>query len=134
MLDRVIAFLSGDDTSVTEELERLMLEASKNMQFEKAALYRDRLQRHVDEIMQRQKAVSMRGDDYDVLACASDGVDATVQALFMRDGKLLGSEAFVMERGAGESAGELIESFILQYYDEDHPIPPMILTPGIDRG
>ena len=104
-----------------------MLEASKNMQFEKAALYRDRLH-DVDEIMQRQKAVSMRGDDYDVLACASDGVDATVQALFMRDGKLLGSEAFVMERGAGESAGGLIESFILQYYDEDHPIPPMILT------
>ena len=127
VLDRVIAFLSGDDTSVTKELERLMLEASKNMQFEKAALYRDRLH-DVDEIMQRQKAVSMRGDDYDVLACASDGVDATVQALFMRDGKLLGSEAFVMERGAGESAGELIESFILQYYDEDHPIPPMILT------
>ena len=127
VLDRVIAFLSGDDTSVTKELERLMLEASKNMQFEKAAMYRDRLH-DVDEIMQRQKAVSMRGDDYDVLACASDGVDATVQALFMRDGKLLGSEAFVMERGAGESAGELIESFILQYYDEDHPIPPMILT------
>lgn len=127
VLDKVLAFLSGDDSAVKRELERLMREASVNMQFEKAAIYRDRL-RDVDEIMQRQKAVSMRGDDYDVLACASDGVDATVQALFMRDGKFIGSEAFVMERGAGESAGELIESFMLQYYDEDHPIPPMILT------
>lgn len=127
VIDRVIAFLSGSDSGVMDMLDRQMREASAAMQFEKAAVYRDRL-RAVREIMQKQKAVNTRGDDYDVLACASDGVDALVQALFMRDGKLLGSESFVMERGDGESAGELIESFMLQYYDEDHPIPPMILV------
>ena len=70
----------------------------------------------------------MRGDDYDVLACASDGEDALVQALFMRAGKLIGSETFVMERGDGEAPGRLLEEFMLQYYDEDHQIPPMILV------
>ena len=78
--------------------------------------------------MQKQKAVNTRGDDYDVLACASDGVDALVQALYMRAGKLIGSETFVMERGDGETPAELIENFMLQYYDEDHMIPPMILV------
>ena len=79
-----------------------MRAASQAMQFEKAAMYRDRL-RAVREVMQKQKAVSVRGDDYDVLACASDGEDALVQALFMRAGKLIGSETFVMERGDGEA-------------------------------
>ena len=127
VLDRAIAFLSGDDKSVMDELERQMLEASRSMQFEKAAMYRDRL-RDVKEVMQKQKAVSTRDDDYDVLACASDGVDVIVQVLYMRDGKLIGSESFVMERGGGENAGALIESFMLQYYDEDHPIPSLVLA------
>lgn len=127
VLDRAIAFLSGDDKSVIDELERQMLEASRNMLFEKAAMYRDRLH-DVREVMQKQKAVSMRDDDYDVLACASDGVDAVVQVLYMRNGKLIGSESFVMERGGGENAGALIESFMLQYYDDDHRIPPLALA------
>lgn len=127
VIDRVIDFLSGNEAAVISALEEQMKAAAAAMQFEKAAMYRDRI-RDVQSVMQKQKAVSTRGDDYDVLACASDGVDALVQALFMRAGRLIGSESFVMEHGGGESAGELIASFMLQYYDEDHPIPPMILV------
>ena len=127
VIDRVIDFLSGNEAAVISALEEQMKAAAAAMQFEKAAMYRDRI-RDVQSVMQKQKAVSTRGDDYDVLACASDGVDALVQALFMRAGRLIGIESFVMEHGGGESAGELIASFMLQYYDEDHPIPPMILV------
>lgn len=133
VIDRVMAFLDGDEAAVISALEAQMKSAAAAMQFEKAAMYRDRI-RDVQSVMQKQKAVSTRGDDYDVLACASDGVDALVQALFMRAGRLIGSESFVMEHGDGESAGELIESFMLQYYDEDHPIPPMILVQELSEG
>lgn len=126
VIDKVIAFLSGGEGEIIARLEKQMLEASAAMQFEKAAMYRDRL-RDVQGVMQKQKAVSTRGDDYDVLACAGDGVDAVVQTLFMRGGRLLGSDVFVMERGDGEDPGELLQEFMLQYYDDDHLIPPMIL-------
>ena len=104
----MIDFLNGNDADIVGGLEAQMRAASQAMQFEKAAMYRDRL-RAVREVMQKQKAVSVRGDDYDVLACASDGEDALVQALFMRAGKLIGSETFVMERGDGEAPGRLLE-------------------------
>lgn len=127
VVKRVIDFLNGNDADIVGGLEAQMRAASQAMQFEKAAMYRDRL-RAVREVMQKQKAVNVRGDDYDVLACASDGEDALVQALFMRAGKLIGSETFVMEHGDGEAPGQLLEEFMLQYYDEDHQIPPMILV------
>lgn len=129
-VERVINFLNGSDSELLDKLQTEMHAASAELQFEKAAIYRDRL-RAVSEVMQKQKAVNTRGDDYDVLACASDGEDALVQALFMRSGKLIGSESFVMERGDGEDAGQLIESFMLQYYDADRTIPPMILVQAL---
>ena len=86
MLDEIIAFLNGKHEDVVENLHRRMMEASKNMEYEKAAMYRDRIVA-MEQVLQKQKALAVSGGDQDVIAMASDGVDGVVEVIFLRGGK-----------------------------------------------
>lgn len=135
VISQVIAFLNGRHDEVLKELGDEMLAASRDMKFERAAVLRDRIAA-IEGILQRQKAVSTGGEDQDVLAAASDGVDAVVCALFIRGGKLIGSDTFVLERAGDEAehGGEWLSMFLVQYYGEASFIPREILlhTPTDD--
>ena len=92
-------------------------------------VYRDRM-RAVESVMQKQKAIVTGGGDQDVLATCPEGMDALVQLVVVRGGKMIGSEHFVLEHAGDEPAGEVLESFLLQYYGTENPPPKEILLAG----
>ncbi len=125
MLDEIIAFLNGRHEDVVEHLRRKMEEAAKNWEFERAAMYRDRVTA-MEQVLQKQKAIAVAGGDQDVIAVASDGVDAVVEVIFMREGKILGNDHFIMQRAEAQQEESLV-MFLLQYYDNAPYIPKEIL-------
>lgn len=114
-MKRVMEFLGGDEAGVRAELTAQMQAASAEMNYEHAALCRDRLIA-VESIMQKQKAIVTGGGDQDVLAVLTKNDDAMVQALLVRGGKMIASEHHMLERAGDEAPGEILLSFIMQYY------------------
>ncbi|MDO4546687.1 MAG: excinuclease ABC subunit UvrC [Clostridia bacterium] len=125
-VDKVIEFLSGKYELVLDEMKARMLEASGSMNYERAAVYRDRIEA-VKTVMQRQRAAHAGGGDQDVLACAPEGPDALVECLSIRDGKLIDSNLYTFQHSGDEKAGEVLTNFILQHYDAVSGIPREIL-------
>lgn len=119
-IQSVIRFLSGHPEEVLEELNRRMRAASLSLNYERAAVYRDRIQA-VNDIMQRQKAVFAGDDDRDIIAYTPCMDDALVQVMRFRGGKLLSSDVFTLEGSAREDAGELLLRFMTQYYSLANP-------------
>ena len=125
MLDEILAFLNGKHEDVVRKMRAQMLEASKNLDFERAATLRDRIAA-MERVLQKQKALAVSGGDQDVVAVSSDGVDAVVEVIYMREGKILGSDHFIMQRAEAQEE-ESLAMFLLQYYDNAPYIPKEIL-------
>lgn len=121
-IDKVIRFLNGHYDEVISELEGKMQEASKNMEFERAIEYRELLG-SVKQIAEKQKITDSRGEDRDILAVAKDAEDAVVQVFFIRGGRLIGRDHFFLRNAAGATKGELLTSFIKQFYAGSPFIP-----------
>ncbi len=128
MIDRLCLFLQGKADEVTVAIRAKLDEAVANLQFERAARYRDQLQA-LARIAEHQKVVSMAAVDQDVIAFARDDGDACVQIFFVRGGKLLGREYFVLEGTEDENTDQVLSSFVKQFYDEAAYVPPEILLP-----
>lgn len=122
----VMEFLNGKYSPVLEELKRRMTEASAAMNYERAAVYRDQM-RAVEAVMQKQKAISTALGDQDILAALPHDADAMVQLMFVRSGRLIGSERFTLEGAGDESMGDVLTQFILQYYDLENMPPQELL-------
>ncbi|NLG24206.1 MAG: excinuclease ABC subunit UvrC [Clostridiales bacterium] len=127
LIARVVEFLSGNFEPALRDLNARMREAALGLHYERASVYRDRI-RAVEQVMQKQKAIVAGGGDQDVLAVAACGNDAVVQAMTVRGGKMIGSEAHVLERAGDEPPERVLTSFMLQYYGEDAQPPREILT------
>ncbi|MBQ6804352.1 MAG: excinuclease ABC subunit C, partial [Clostridia bacterium] len=93
VVNRVLSFLNGKYQDVTASIQRDMMEAAKNLQFEKAAQLRDQL-RDIEGLMQRQQAIQVSGAEQDVFALAQDDLDAMAQVLYIRGGKMVGGDSF----------------------------------------
>lgn len=130
IMHSVVDFLGGKYAPVIDELTQHMKEASLQMNYERAALYRDRI-RAVENVMQKQKAISTAQDDRDVIAVLRHDADAIVVMLYIRAGRLIGSENFTLEGAGDEEAGEIITQFILQYYGPEN-LPPTELILSAD--
>ena len=122
----VLDFLSGRNDAVLTRLEEEMAEASRAMRFEQAAILRDRL-KSARGLLERQKAINVKGGDQDILAAAADGIDAMVQVLFMRGGRLLGAESYPLEGAGDQPQPRILAQFLMQYYDEGRLPPAEIL-------
>ncbi len=129
MIDRLCKFLQGKTDEVTEAIRVKLDESVNKLEFERAARYRDQLQA-IARITEHQKVVSPLMIDQDVIAFARDDGDACVQVFFVRGGKLLGREYFVLEGTEGENADQVLSSFVKQFYDEAAYVPPEILLPA----
>jgi excinuclease ABC subunit C len=127
VLRQVLRFLSGRDDEVIQRLREQMSEAALSFEYERAAILRDRL-RAVEKLVEKQRATKPGGGDYDALAVAQDGLDAMVQIMHIRGGQMLGGDSFALERAGDEEPGEVLTSFMLQFYTEAALIPPVILT------
>ena len=130
VVQRVIAFLGGKYQDVTAGIERDMKEAAARLQFEKAAQYRDQL-RDIEGLMQRQQAIQTSGVEQDVFALAQDDLDAMAQVLYIRNGHILGGDAFALPREGKEDPGEVLLDFIIQFYDGDRRPAREVLCPGL---
>ena len=98
----VMDFLNGKYAPVLDALKQRMAEAAASMNYEWAAVYRDQM-RAVEAVMQKQKAISTAMGDQDIIAALPHDADAMVQLMFVRSGRLIGSERFTLE-GAGVEA------------------------------
>jgi len=128
MIQSLMDFLKGDTDDIVENLAEKMQAASQAMQYERAALYRDRIQA-IDAVIQRQRVVSTRNVDQDVLAFAKEDNDAVVQIFFIRRGKIIGREHYVLEGTADENEEEIMSEFVKQFYDDAADIPNEVLLP-----
>ncbi len=128
MIDGLVRFLEGHSEEVIADLEERMDTAAEQWEFEQAADLRDQL-RAVQAIVKRQKVVSVAGADQDVIAFAREEDDACVQVFFIRGGKLLGREYFVLEGTQDEQDRQVMAAFLKQFYDEAAYIPPEVLLP-----
>lgn len=129
MIRGLARFLEGRSEEVIADLDRRMRAAADALDFEQAASLRDQL-RAVQSIIERQKIVSSVGVDQDVIAFAREDGDACVQVFFIRGGKLLGREYFVLEGAQDEEEREVIAAFLKQFYEEAAYVPPEVLLPG----
>ena len=125
-------FLSGRQDNLVKDMKRQMEEAAENLEFERAAKVRDRIN-SINTIIERQKVVSTTTGDQDVMAVVTDESGACVQMFFIRGGKLIGQEHFLLEgtdatdndRGIGEATSE----FLKQYYQDASFVPTEIILP-----
>ena len=133
MMDGVLSFLNGDYDLVIGKLTAQMNAAAERMEYERAAVLRDKI-RDVTGLMERQIAIRTDRSEQDILAVAQDGVDAMVQILYVRGGRMLGGDRFVLEREGAEEPGEVLAGFLTQYYSEGTLIPRHILVQSLPEG
>ena len=125
IIGQVINFLEGKHEKVVRDLGRKMKEAADNMEFEKAAQLRDRLQ-SIESISEGQKVISAGAGNEDVIAFARERDVACVQIFFIRSGKLVDKENFVLEGTQDEEPGQIMASFMQQFYGSAPFIPAKI--------
>lgn len=127
-IDEVVRFLNGNYDPILKELEEKMLDASENLEFEKAIEYRELLA-SVQKIAQKQKITDTAGDDRDIIAMASEGEDAVVQVFFIRGGRLIGRDHFYLKMAENDTKSEILSSFIKQFYAGTPYIPAELMLP-----
>ena len=125
---RLMRFLEGHTSQILDDLASRMEEAAANLQFERAARYRDQL-RAIRMLIESRRVIQPNGPDQDVIGFAQSNGDAVVQVFFIRQGTLIGRESFPMENVLQEDVTEVIESFVQQFYDRAAFIPPEIILP-----
>ncbi|MDM8526666.1 excinuclease ABC subunit UvrC [Anaerolineales bacterium HSG24] len=128
IIDQLCAFLGGEIKPIVDDLERRMMAASEMMDYEKAAQLRDQI-RAIDRVVEKQKVVSNDTVDKDVIAFAQADGDACVQVFFIRGGRMVGRDYFILENSHDEDKEEIMASFLKQFYDQATTIPPEIVLP-----
>lgn len=126
VIQEVILFLEGKSDRVAEMVRARMEAAAEQLDFERAALYRDQLQA-IQQVIERQRVLSTAGGDQDVIAFARDDGQACVQVFFIRGGKLIGRDHFVLQGTAGSDDREVMAGFLQQFYDTAPYVPPEIV-------
>lgn len=129
MIADLMAFLSGHSEEIVNRIQSDMQKASEEMRFEKAAALRDQL-KAIQSIIERQKVVFATDYlDSDVLAMARSDGEACVQIFFIRGGKLIGREYFVLEGTEDAADAEVIGQFVKQFYTEAASVPQQVMLP-----
>jgi excinuclease ABC subunit C len=129
MISDLMDFLSGHGEGIVPRLEVEMQKAAEEMRFEKAAALRDQL-KAIQSIVERQKIIFATDYlDSDVLAMARSDGEACVQIFFIRGGKLIGREYFILEGTEDTADAEVMTEFVKQFYTEAANIPQQVMLP-----
>ncbi|WP_122638896.1 excinuclease ABC subunit UvrC [Romboutsia sp. Marseille-P6047] len=123
MVEEIILFLSGKEEKLIEILKEKMNRCAMEFNFEDAAIYRDKI-RSLEEMMQKQKIDANTSDlNQDVIAMARAHDEACVQVFFIRNGKIVGREHFMLTGVMDSSRESILGSFVKQFYMEQEYIP-----------
>jgi len=125
----LVKFLEGKTEGIVDTMEARMKAAASALDFETAATLRDQL-KAIAHIIEKQKIVSAARVDQDVVAFAREDGDTCVQVFFIRGGKLLGREYFILDGAEEEDEQAIMTSFVKQFYDDAAYIPPEVLLPA----
>lgn len=123
---KVVAFLQGNDKSVANILTRKMQEASEQTEYEIALMYKQKLA-VLDKLIRRQVTALPKDFDLDVFAIASNGLNVVVSTLFVRAGKLVGSDKQVVD-SLSLTEQDSLSNYIMRYYDGVPYIPQEVIT------
>ncbi len=128
MIQQVILFLEGKHDEVVKTLQEQMQTAAENLNFEEAARIRDRI-KAVERILEKQRIIHTEGqDDQDVIALASGEDETCAMVFFFRSGKLIGREFFILQGTRDSSSGEVMSSFIQQFYESSPHVPAEMIV------
>lgn len=128
VIKQVILFLEGKHDEVVKSLQEKMQAAAENLNFEEAARIRDRIQA-VERVLEKQRIISTEGqDDQDVIAFASGEDETCAMTFFFRNGKLIGREFFILQGTRDSNPGEVMASFLQQFYESSPHIPPELVV------
>ena len=123
MIEEIIMFLSGKEENLIEILKEKMNKCAMDFNFEDAAIYRDKI-RSLEEMMQKQKIDATTSDlNQDVIAMARAHDEACVQVFFVRNGKIVGREHFILVGVMDSTRESILGSFVKQFYMEQEYIP-----------
>ena len=127
MIEEILLFLSGKEEKLIEILKEKMNKCSMEFNFEEAAIYRDKIL-NLQEMMQKQKIdVSTDNVNQDIIAMAYNDEEACVQSFFIRHGKVVGREHFILEGTKDSSKEAILSSFVKQFYMKAEYIPKEII-------
>jgi excinuclease ABC subunit C len=128
MIKDLMQFLNGRTEEITKRLEKDMSAASGKLQYEKAAAIRDQLEA-IEKVVKKQRVYTNEYTDSDVVAIARSEREACIQVFFIRGGKMIGREYFMMEGTEDIPDQDVIEEFLKQFYDQAASIPEEVLLP-----
>ena len=126
-IDAIRRFLSGRYRDIERDLEAKMEEAAAAQEFERAALFRDRLSA-VSSLMERQRVAGEAVGTADLIGVAVEGTDANAQVFQVRDGVLAERHGFYLDNQGEGDIAEVAEQFIAQYYEAAPSIPPLVVV------
>ena len=126
IINEVILFLEGNTAKVSNSIMSKMKTASKNLEFEKAAIFRNQLE-SIELIKEKQKVIQHENSNFDSIAITSIEKTSWIEIFFIRQGKLIGEDHFTMHNGFDSEINLILKAFIMQFYEINPYIPPEIL-------
>ena len=127
VIDQVSMFLEGDTRQIVQSIkERMKLEA-ENLHFEKAAALRDQVSA-IEKVNEGQKVLTLKADNLDIIGCSQTASEAWAEIFFVRQGKLIGRDNYLMTVGEFDDLSSVQTAFIKQFYKVTPYVPPTILT------
>ncbi len=127
VIDQVVLFLEGKTNKVVGSIKTRMLEAADSLEFEKAAVLRDQLAA-IEKVNEGQKVLHLTSENADVIATAPGPREAWVEVFFIRQGKLIGRDNFLMAGTQDDEPDKILTAFVKQFYDATPYVPPRILV------
>lgn len=127
VFERIADVLEGKFDDVRNLLKEKMYFASDRLEFEKAARYRDKIE-NLNVLGEKQKMISQKENNRDIIGFYQDDTEVCIQIFYMREGKISGSEYFILEQEF-EAEEEVISGFLKEYYFQATMIPKEILIP-----
>jgi excinuclease ABC subunit C len=131
LVQDIIDLLSGKDKHIIKGLKVQMEEEAKELEFEKAAALRDKML-SVEKIVEKQKIITGNFEDEDFISIFSDEKDTCAMIFFLRDGKVVGKENYMLENTAGMENSEIISDFIKEFYGGTAFVPKNIFVQSIE--
>ena len=125
-IDEVVSILDGKTENLEKQLEKEMLEASKNMEFEKAAYLRDK-KIAIERISEKQKVSNITENDIDVIGISKNEVEVGVEIFFIRNSKMVGREQYFFKELVDEEEKQILSDFVKQYYIGNEILPNKIM-------
>lgn len=125
-IEKVKRFLDSKDDEILEEVLLRMEEASKSLNFEQAAKYRD-YHKALMVLREKQKVTNTNGEDMDIIAMSRGKSNVTIEVFFMRNGKIVDREDFILKDDYNDSKENIMSSFLMQFYLDMTYIPKEIL-------